>query len=82
MARRTRLVTALLKIGATFDITLVVEETGRTLIAELTTPPTLVFPDWDVVIGKSRPFRLHCDASINGLGASFEQEHCSPHHLH
>ena len=50
------------------------EEAVRALLAELTTPPILVFPDWNAVIDKSRPFRLHCDASTDGLGATLERE--------
>ena len=46
----------------------------RGLLAELAAPPILVFPDWDAVIDKFRPFRLHCDASTDGLGATLEQE--------
>ena len=50
------------------------EATVRALLAELAAPPILVFPDWDAVIDKSRPFRLHCNASTDGLGATLEQE--------
>ena len=50
------------------------EEAVRGLLAELTAPPILIFRDWDAVIDKSRPFRLHCDASTDGLGATLEQE--------
>ena len=74
MAKRIRPITALLKKGATFDFTSPMEETVRTLLAELAAPPILVFPDWDAVIDKSRPFRLHCDASTDGLRATLEQE--------
>ena len=50
------------------------EDIVRALFAELAAPPILVFPDWDAVIDTSRPFRLHCDASTAGLGATLEQE--------
>ena len=50
------------------------EEAVRALLAELAAPPIVVFPDWVAVIDKSRPFRLHCDASTDGLGATLEQE--------
>ena len=63
MAKRVRPITALLKKGATFGYTPSMEEAVRGLVAELTAPPILVFRDWDAVIDKSRPFRLHCDAS-------------------
>ena len=75
MAHHIRPVTALLKKGAAFEFTSAMETTVRTLLAELAAPPILVFPDWDAVIDTSRPFRLHCDASTAGLGATLEQEH-------
>ena len=74
MAKRVRPITALLKKGATFSFTPPMEEAVRALLAELTTPPILVFPDWNAAFDKSRPFRLHCDASTDGLGATLEQE--------
>ena len=74
MAKRVRPITALLKKGATFGFTPPMEKRVRALLAELAAPPILVFPDWDAVIDKSRPFRLHCDASTDGLGATLEQE--------
>ena len=74
MAHHIRPVTALLKKGAAFEFTPAMETTVRTLLAELAAPPILVFPDWDAVIDTSRPFRLHCDASTAGLGATLEQE--------
>ena len=74
MAKRVRLITALLKKGATFGFTPPMEEVIRALLAELAAPPMLVFPDREAVIDKSRPFRLHCDASTDGLGATLEQE--------
>ena len=40
------------------------EDTVRTLLAELAAPPIiLVFPDWDAVIDMSRPLRLRPDGS-------------------
>ena len=36
--------------------------------------PTLVFPDYDAVTDLSRPFRLYCDAGIDGFGATVEQD--------
>ena len=74
MARRIRPITALLKKGVAFDFTSTMKNTVRALLAELAAPPILVFPDWDAVIDTSRPFRLHCDASTAGLGATLEQE--------
>ena len=74
MARLIRPITALLKKGAAFDFTPTMEDTVRALLAKLAAPPILVFPDWDAVIDSTRPFRLHCDASTAGLGATLEQE--------
>ena len=74
MARHIHPITALLKKGAAFDFNSAMEDTVRALLAELAAPPILVFPDWDAVIDTSRPFRLHCDASTAGLGATLEQE--------
>ena len=64
MARRIRPITALLKKSDAFDFTSTMEDTVRALLAELATPPILVFPDRDAVIDTSRPFRLHCDAYL------------------
>ena len=74
MVYHIRPVTALLKKGAAFEFASAVEDTVRTLLAELAAPPILVFPDWDAFIDTSRPLRLHCDASTAGLGATVEQE--------
>ena len=74
MAKRVHPITALLKKRATFSFTPSIEEAVRALLEEHATPPALVFPDWDAVTDKSRPFRLHCDASTDGLRATFEQE--------
>ena len=74
MACRIRPITALLKKGAAFNFTSTMEDIVRALLAEVVTPPILVFPDWDAVIDTSRPFCLHCDASTADLGATLEQE--------
>ena len=74
MARRIRLITALLKKGVVFGFTSTMEDSVRALLAELAAPPILIFPDWDAVIDTSRSSRLHCDSSIAGLGATLEQE--------
>ena len=50
------------------------EATIRAILYELTQPRILVYPDWDAVADNSRPFRLYCDASIDGFGATLEQE--------
>ena len=63
MARHIRPITALLKKGAKFDFNPDMEDIVRSLLVELAAPPILVFPHWDAVTDKSRPFRLHGDAS-------------------
>lgn len=45
LVRRIRQITALLLKGITLEFTSVMEDTIHTLLAELTTPPILVFPD-------------------------------------
>ena len=45
MARRIRPITALLKKGAKFDFTPDMEDTVRSLLAELAAPPILVYPN-------------------------------------
>ena len=64
----------LLRKGAIFTFTPDMERIVREFLAEFAAPPILVFPDWDAVIDKSRPLRLHCDASTDGLGTTLEQE--------
>ena len=46
----------------------------RELLAELSTPPVLVCSNWDAVTDNSRRFLLYCDASVDGFGATLEQE--------
>ena len=50
------------------------EDIVRDMLAELAAPPVLIFPDWDAVEEGSRPFRVYCDASIDGFSATLEQE--------
>ena len=74
MARRIRPITVFFKKGVAFDFTSTMGDTVRALLAELAAPLILVLPDWDAVIDTSRPFRLRCDASTAGLGATLKQE--------
>ena len=74
MAKRVHSITSLLKKGAVFDFTPLREVAVRALLAELAARPTLIFPNWDAVVDKSRPFRLHYDASTDVHGATLEQE--------
>ena len=74
LSRRLHPINALLKQGATFNFTPAMETTVRDILRELAKPPILVYPDWDAVADNSRPFRLYCDASLDGFGATLEQE--------
>ena len=46
----------------------------REILAELATPPILVFSNWDGVADGSHPFHEYCDACIDGFGAALEQD--------
>ncbi len=74
LSPRIRRITALLKKDATFNFTPDMVTTVRDILGELSKPPILVYPDWDAVADNSRPFRLYCDASLDGFGATLEQE--------
>ena len=52
MARRIRPITALLKKGAKFNFTPDMEDTVRSLLAELAAPSILVFPNWDATLAQ------------------------------
>ena len=74
MAARMRPITSLLKQGVKFVFPPAMEAIVRELRAALSTPPVLVYPNWDGVTDNSRPFLLYCDASVDGFGATLEQE--------
>ena len=69
-----RPINSLLRKGVKFAFTPVMEKLVRDTLAELATPPILVFPNWDAVADGSRPFHVYCDACIDGFGAALEQE--------
>ena len=46
----------------------------RGILHDLATPPNLVYPDSDAIADNSRHFRLFCDASIDGVGTTLEQQ--------
>ena len=72
MAKRIRPITSLLKQGVKFVFTPAMETIMRELLAELSTLPVLVYPNWDAVTDNTRPFLLCCDASVDGFGATLE----------
>ena len=67
-------ITSLLKQGVKFVFTPSMEAIVRELLRELSTPPILVYPNWDAVTDNSRPFLLYCDANVDGFGTTLEQE--------
>eukprot|EP00752_Nemacystus_decipiens_P016839 g15071.t1 len=74
MSKRIKPIQSLMKKNAKYIFTPEMEKLVRKLLDELSHPPSLVFPDWDAVADGSRVFLLFCDASIDGFGASLEQE--------
>ena len=74
LSKRLRPLNALLRKGVKFAFTPAMEKLVKEILAELTTPPVLVFPDWDAVANGTRPFHVYCDACIDGFGAALEQE--------
>ena len=49
------------------------EAVVREILKVLTKPPVLVYPDFEAARNGSRKFRLYCDASAAGFGATLEQ---------
>lgn len=50
------------------------EVTVREIVAQLVPPPILIFSTVDAVADGSRPFHVHRDAFMVGVGAAFEHE--------
>lgn len=48
--------------------------TVRMILLELAAPLILLFPGLDAFAGNSFPFRLYCDASLDGVGATLDRE--------
>ena len=74
LSRRLRPMNVLLRKGVKFAFTPAMEESAREILAELTTPPVPVFPDWDAVADGTRTFHVYYDACIDGFGAALEHE--------
>ena len=74
LSKRLRPINSLLRKGVKFPFTPAMEKLVRDTLAELATPPILVFPNWDAIADGSRPFHVYCDACIDGFGAALEQE--------
>ena len=74
LATRLRPIHRLLKRNTPFDFTPDMELLIKAILTDLSNPPVLVFPDWNAAQDGSRKFRLYCDASKDGFGATLEQE--------
>ena len=74
LSTRLRPITALLKQGVKFLFTPAMEAIVREILRELAAPPILAFPGYDAAADNSRPFRMYCDASRDGFGATLEPE--------
>ena len=74
MAKRIRTIISLLKQGVEFVFTPAMEAIVQGILAEWSTPPVLVYSNWDTVTNNSRPFLLYSDANADGFGVIFEQE--------
>ena len=74
LSKRLRPINALLRKGVQFAFTPALETLVREILAELTTPPILDFPDWDAVADGTRPFHVYCDACIDGVESTLAQE--------
>ncbi|CAB1116433.1 unnamed protein product [Ectocarpus sp. CCAP 1310/34] len=74
LAVRVKPLADFLREDAKFCYTPAMVDAVKVLLAKLSEPPVLAFPDWDAVADGSRPLRLCCDACVDGFGAAFEQE--------
>ena len=66
LSKRLRPINSLLWEGVKFAFTPAMVKLVRKILAELATPPILVFPNWDAVADGSRPLHV--------FGATLEQE--------
>ena len=73
LSRRLQPITKLLKKDVPLSFTAQMETVIRELLAVLTTPPVLVYADFEAARDGSRNSRLYCDASALGFGATLEQ---------
>ena len=73
LSRRLQPITRLLKKDVPFSFNAEMEAVVREILKVLTKPPVLVYPDFEAARNGSRKFRLYCDASAAGFGATLEQ---------
>ena len=73
VSRRLQPINKLLKKGVPFSFNAQMETVIRELLAVLTTPPVLVYPDFEAARDGSRNCLLYCDSGALGFGATLEQ---------
>ena len=73
LSRRLQPITKLLKKDVPFSFNADIETVIRKILTVLTKPPVPVYPDFEAARDGSRKFRLCCDASAAGFGATLEQ---------
>ena len=73
LSRRLQPITRLLKKDVPFSFDAEMEAVVREILKVLTKPTVLVYPDFEAARDGSRKFRLYCDASAAGFGATLEQ---------
>ena len=78
LSKRLRPINSLLWKGVKFAFTPAIEKLVREILVELSTPPILVFPNWDAVADGSRPFHVYCDAGIDGFDAALRSRKTVP----
>ena len=74
MAVILKTLNSLMKTGCRFEFTVEHTQIVQAILAQLTSPQVLAFPDFASAISGDRPFQLVTDASGDGLGAVIEQE--------
>ncbi|CAN0371711.1 unnamed protein product [Ascophyllum nodosum] len=73
LSRRLQQITKLLKKDVPFSFSADIGTVIREILTVLTKPPVPVYPDFETARDSSRKFRLYCDASAAGFGATLEQ---------
>ena len=72
LSRRLQPITRLLRNNVPFSFNAEMEALVRGILKVLTKPPVPVYPDFEAARDGSRKFRLYCDASAAGFGATLE----------
>ena len=73
LSRRLEPITRLLKKDVPFSFDAEMDAVVREILKVLTKPPVLVYLDFEAARDGSRRFRLYCDTSAAGFGATLER---------